>query len=365
VQAAEIANQTKETTSVGEKVVADSVQSIDALAADIDLSANQMKILVEHSEKIGDIINVIKSISDQTNLLALNAAIEAARAGEAGRGFAVVADEVRSLAKNTQDSAAEIESMIAQIQQESQRVSSTMENNLKIAVNTVENANQARQALQQIAHSVNELADVNMQIATASEQQSSVSEEINRSVLEVANIANDTLEIANKVGMNSIECSFAAQEVSALIGQFKTSEFEVVENDDNLVNWSSAFSVNIPSIDGQHKKLFELINQVYSLLKSNQMEKMHQTLEQLISFAKKHLSDEESLLQKAGYADYEAHKRTHNSLLSELGNLHQQAKSGDIEKLFELVMFLKNWLVDHIYKVDMKYSSHLQEQGIQ
>jgi len=362
--AANIANSTLETTLNGELIVSESVDIINTLATDIDESATQIQSLVNHSEKIGNIINVIKSISDQTNLLALNAAIEAARAGDAGRGFAVVADEVRSLAKNTQDSAAEIETMIDQIQQESQRVSISMKNNIEKASTTVDKAQQAGESLKEIAQSVSQLAEVNMQIAAASDEQTTVSEEINKSILQVANIANDTLAITNKVALASIECSFSSSEVSDLVNQFKTTKFEGEHDPSKLVNWSEAYSVHVPSIDKQHRKLFDLMNVVYQLIISDQLTQLNAPLDELIEFAKKHLRDEEEILQRVNYPDFKAHKNVHITLLADLDDLYKQAQQGDIHKLFELIMFLKNWLVDHIYKVDMKYSDLLVSKGI-
>lgn len=362
--AAQIANKTRETTIKGEEIVRESVDIINTLATDIDESATQIQSLVNHSEKIGDIISVIKSISDQTNLLALNAAIEAARAGDAGRGFAVVADEVRSLAKNTQDSAAEIESMIDQIQQESQRVSVSMQNNIEKASTTVDKAEQAGKSLKEISESVYQLAEVNMQIAAASDEQTTVSEEINKSILQVANIASDTLAITNKVGLASIECSFSSLEVSDLVNQFKTTKFDGEHDPNKLVSWSDAYSVHVPSIDKQHRKLFDLMNVVYQLIISDQITQLNAPLNELVEFAKKHLHDEEEILQRVDYPDFQAHKKVHIKLLTDIDALYKDAKMGDIHKLFELVMFLKNWLVDHIYKVDMKYSDLLVSKGI-
>ena len=363
-EAAEIANSARDSTISGETIVNESIEIIKTLSNDIDDSATQIQTLLERSEKIGDIINVIKSISDQTNLLALNAAIEAARAGDAGRGFAVVADEVRSLAKNTQDSAAEIEAMIDQIQQDSQRVSVSMKNNIEKAATTVDKAQLAGESLQEIAKSVTQLADVNMQIATASEQQTMVSEEINKSILQVANIASDTLDTTNKVGLASIECMFSAGEVADLVSQFKVTNFAGEHDPNKLVEWSEAYSVHVVSIDNQHRKLFDLMNDVYQLVISAQLDNLNKPLDELIAYAKKHLFDEEKILESVNYPDLAAHKKVHVKLLTDLDNLYIQAKTGNIHKLFELVMFLKNWLVDHIYKVDMKYSALLVSRGI-
>jgi len=221
--AAEIANTANQHAVDGSTAVEESISITDGLSMDINSSSSQITQLVGHSEKISNILNVIKSISDQTNLLALNAAIEAARAGTAGRGFAVVADEVRSLANNTQASTAEIEYMIEEIQLVSKLVNESMHNNINKAGETVDKSKAAGEKLSKISLSVQVLADTNIQIASATEEQNAVSNQINNNIVEVSQIANFTLKLSNEVCANSEYAANKAEQINQLISQFKVS----------------------------------------------------------------------------------------------------------------------------------------------
>lgn len=208
-------------TSEGHHVVQQTVNSINDLAHDIGGASEVVHELESHSKKIGGVLDVIKSIAEQTNLLALNAAIEAARAGEQGRGFAVVADEVRTLASRTQESTAEIESMIDELQTGARKSVQVMETSSEKATESVENANAASKSLQTITESVSHISDMNTQIATAAEEQSSVAEEINRNITSVSDLGNQTAAGANETTSSSEELARLAANLQNLIGQFK------------------------------------------------------------------------------------------------------------------------------------------------
>src|SRR5690606_4599215 len=169
----------------GERAVGDAVQQMDRLADEVSRSNEAVSQLKQESEKIGSVLDVIKAVAEQTNLLALNAAIEAARAGEAGRGFAVVADEVRGLAQRTQKSTEEIEGLIGGLQQGTQQAAALMDSSRALTENTVELTRRAGARLVDIAMAVSTIQSMNQQIAAAAEQQSAVAEEINRSVINV------------------------------------------------------------------------------------------------------------------------------------------------------------------------------------
>jgi methyl-accepting chemotaxis protein len=178
----------------GREVVSDTVASIQSLAAEVERAAGVIQNLQKDSEAIGAVLDVIKGIAEQTNLLALNAAIEAARAGEQGRGFAVVADEVRTLASRTQHSTQEIQEMIERLQAGAQQAVEAMAASRRRAEENVEQANLAGQSLGSINGAVATIREMNAQIASAAEQQSAVAAEINRNIMRISELANTSAE---------------------------------------------------------------------------------------------------------------------------------------------------------------------------
>jgi methyl-accepting chemotaxis protein len=167
------------------------------------------------------LMDVIKSVAEQTNLLALNAAIEAARAGEQGRGFAVVADEVRSLAQRTQSSATEIETLISNLVTSAETSVSSMETGNKLAEQTLERAEIAGTAIQEMADAVEEIRQYNSQIATAAEQQTSVAEDINQNVTQIRDVGDQSAASAEQVSAASEELARLAEGLSTQIARFK------------------------------------------------------------------------------------------------------------------------------------------------
>ncbi|KQZ94647.1 chemotaxis protein [Pseudomonas sp. Root562] len=220
-EASEAAVAADQQAREGDKVVGEAIAQIERLAKEVGNSTEAMGELKRESDKIGSVLDVIKSVAQQTNLLALNAAIEAARAGEAGRGFAVVADEVRSLAQRTQKSTEEIEELIVGLQNGTQQVATIMDNSRSLTDSSVELTRRAGGSLESITRTVSAIQAMNQQIAAAAEQQSAVAEEINRSVLNVRDVSDQTSAASEETAASSVELARLGTHLQMLVGRFK------------------------------------------------------------------------------------------------------------------------------------------------
>ena len=220
-EASEAAVAADQQAREGDKVVGEAIAQIERLALEVGHSTEAMGELKRESDKIGSVLDVIKSVAQQTNLLALNAAIEAARAGEAGRGFAVVADEVRSLAQRTQKSTEEIEELIVGLQNGTQQVATIMDNSRSLTDSSVELTRRAGGSLESITRTVSAIQAMNQQIAAAAEQQSAVAEEINRSVLNVRDVSDQTSAASEETAASSVELARLGTHLQMLVGRFK------------------------------------------------------------------------------------------------------------------------------------------------
>ena len=220
-EASEAALAADQQAREGDKVVGEAIAQIERLAVEVGNSTEAMGHLKRESDKIGSVLDVIKSVAQQTNLLALNAAIEAARAGEAGRGFAVVADEVRSLAQRTQKSTEEIEELIVGLQSGTQQVAAIMDNSRSLTDSSVELTRRAGGSLESITRTVSAIQSMNQQIAAAAEQQSAVAEEINRSVLNVRDVSEQTSAASEETAASSVELARLGTHLQMLVGRFK------------------------------------------------------------------------------------------------------------------------------------------------
>ncbi|PRB75006.1 methyl-accepting chemotaxis protein [Pseudomonas sp. MYb185] len=220
-QASQAASSADDEARHGDQVVNEAIGQIVRLADEVARSTEAMDVLKLESNKIGSVMDVIRAVADQTNLLALNAAIEAARAGEAGRGFAVVADEVRSLAQRTQQSTTEIEALVAGVHSGTQQVASRLSSSQALAENSVELTRTAGAALGNITRSVSNIQSMNQQIAAAAEQQSAVADEISRSVVNVRDVAEQSATGSDQTAASSIELARLGNELQVLVSRFQ------------------------------------------------------------------------------------------------------------------------------------------------
>ncbi|MBP5957927.1 methyl-accepting chemotaxis protein [Pseudomonas anatoliensis] len=205
----------------GDKVVNEAITQIERLASEVVRSTEAMSVLQQESDKIGSVMDVIKAVAEQTNLLALNAAIEAARAGEAGRGFAVVADEVRGLAQRTQKSTEEIEGLVAGLQNGTQQVSAVMNNSRALTDSSVALTRKAGASLENITRTVSNIQSMNQQIAAAAEQQSAVAEEISRSIINVRDVSEQTAAASDETAKSSVELARLGGQLQQMVSHFR------------------------------------------------------------------------------------------------------------------------------------------------
>ncbi|MFM4975015.1 methyl-accepting chemotaxis protein [Aeromonas rivipollensis] len=219
--AADVAKQANDQADAGAVVVAQARHGIVGLSDEIEQVAGVIESLASQTDSIGSILDTIRSISEQTNLLALNAAIEAARAGEQGRGFAVVADEVRNLASRSAASTAEIQGMINRLQEQSARAVSAMTQGRNQSLEVVTQADAANGALGQITAHITQISDMNIQVATATEEQSSVVGEINRNVEDINQLTTETADIAHQLTASSRSLQQLSGELDKLVGNFR------------------------------------------------------------------------------------------------------------------------------------------------
>jgi methyl-accepting chemotaxis protein len=205
----------------GDKVVGEAIVQIERLAEEVVRSTEAMTLLQQESNKIGSVMDVIKAVAEQTNLLALNAAIEAARAGEAGRGFAVVADEVRGLAQRTQKSTEEIEELVAGLRSGTEQVTSVMNNSRSLTDSSVALTRKAGVSLGNITRTVSNIQSMNQQIAAAAEQQSAAADEISRSLINVRDVSEQTAAASDETAASSVELARLGNQLQMMVSHFK------------------------------------------------------------------------------------------------------------------------------------------------
>ncbi|WP_338522574.1 methyl-accepting chemotaxis protein [Pseudomonas batumici] len=221
VSTSDVTRQSSEQASQGRQRVDATLGSIQSMSSDVGSALQQVQSLAEQSREIGKVLDVIRAIAEQTNLLALNAAIEAARAGEAGRGFAVVADEVRALAHRTQQSTREIEQMIANVQGRTDSVVQSMHGSHQRVADTLDFAEHAGSALGEITRAMEQIHERNLVIASASEEQAQVAREVDRNLLNIRDLSQESAEASRQTQATGHELAQLALDLQGLVTRFR------------------------------------------------------------------------------------------------------------------------------------------------
>ena len=221
VSTSEASKNATTSASDGRDLVQETVSAIERMSTDVQSTSTLIGNLADESRDIGKVLDVIRGLADQTNLLALNAAIEAARAGEQGRGFAVVADEVRALAHRTQTSTGEIESMITKVRNGADEAVQAMGKSQAIAVHTQSLATEAGHALERISEGVSQMNERNLVIASAAEEQAQVAREVDRNLVNIRDLSTQSATGANQTSAASNELSRLAVDLNGMVARFK------------------------------------------------------------------------------------------------------------------------------------------------
>jgi len=365
----EVAQRSKDGAILANKVSSE-MQNIAQL---VSTSSDEVTQLVDRMQEINKMATVIKEIADQTNLLALNAAIEAARAGEQGRGFAVVADEVRKLAERTTASTVEISQILQTIQGETTRAVDGMKAAAPVIASGVEQSNVAAQTLHEIeAHAIASLEKMK-KLAESTAQQTQRIGEIVEQVDQVTQSTVRADEAIRQSQDTSTSLEHEASKLYQMTRRFKLGNNATQENSTGpqekirpLIEWSPAIQVGFPEIDKQHQRLVEIANDLNTAMHSGGgTQAAGKILNELVDYTVKHFAYEESQMNKHGYADQEAHKEAHRKLVAEVSAFKAKFDSGEAAITVELLGFIRDWLLNHILKVDKALAKDLNAKGAQ
>ncbi len=376
--AKELADATNKLAKESENNLVKNLNELKEIEESVEDIENRVLSLEDSSKKIYGIVEMINKITEQTNLLALNAAIEAARAGEAGKGFAVVADEVRKLATNSTAATSQIESLVSSIQTEvKDLVNITKESYTKVqrGRKTSEGTNKKiLDIIDKINITSKEVEDISISIR---EQKLGVEEidvaidQVSNNSVEISNLSNDQIDANNVIADKLTEATGHSAKLSEIAEALKNIaiSYKISENvqikRNKAVEWSDDFSVKVSLMDDEHKQLFDLINDLNEAMLDGQSgSKISDILDSLIDYTKYHFGHEEEMLKKINYPHIKEQEMSHRAFVNKMIEFKNELNSGKMLLSVKMIDFLKDWLVSHIINTDSKYTGFAHKHGI-
>ena len=360
--AADGASGSREKAQSGITEVREAIRVIEAVKTDTLTLKETMSALGQQAEGIGQVMGVINEVAEQTNLLALNAAIEAARAGEAGRGFAVVADEVRKLAERTMGATKEVESVVLKIQEQARHNVQAVD---KAAENTVlgaEKISSTGAAMEEIIGNMDVTAEQIASIAKSTEAQSANSQSATEALEEINAVSQNTAAHMKNFSEALVEMSSLMEDLDMIMHSMTTGDLASAASGTKLVQWSDSLATGIRVFDDQHKTLCDYINKLHRAMQERQTSSvMNEIIADLKEYTIMHFGAEEKYFNKTSYPEKEKHAKIHRAFEAKVQACEEELKKGTAQVSMELLNFLKDWLINHIKGMDAHYAPYVKQ----
>ena len=358
--ASEQAQGSRDVAISGARELRVAVDSIDEVKERTLTLKDAMNSLGQKAEAIGQVVGFINDVADQTNLLALNAAIEAARAGEAGRGFAVVADEVRNLAEKTMQATKEVTEAVSSIQRQTQETIAAVDSSAEQTVRSAERASSAGTSMEAIVQNMERAAQQLEQIAHATVEQSRSSQDTNESLSVIRGVALETSSHMENFTATLVKLTGSLEDLGAVAIALKNGE-HIQSPAGDVVQWTDSLSTGISLIDEQHKMLLNYINNLYHAMQRGVTDDiLLNILDVLHDYTVSHFSTEEQFFLHSDYKDSEKHREIHRKFTSRIAEFRDNMKNGSAQVSMELLNFLRDWLIHHIQGTDHQYVDSVQ-----